>query len=197
MNSLPSPILQPRQPCIPHLQIFFTLATRQRKDTHYVYCQNQRNHLLHHLHPDHGPAENPPHQGSPGPAADQARQKSGDDDEIIFAIAPSAKQSMSTYGICFAKSAFGTDNAIYVEDLPADLENIAKAKEHVAERIGFAKSTWMKSKPRPPQLWLSSRLTTMPSSPALKFPLRAPRQTTPPLSKQNGRCSPPQQAARP
>ena len=41
-------------------------------------------------------------------------KKSGDDDEIIFAIAPSAKQSMSTYGICFAKSAFGTDNAIYV-----------------------------------------------------------------------------------
>ena len=38
-------------------------------------------------------------------------KKSGDDDEIIFAIAPSAKQSMSTYGICFAKSAFGTDNA--------------------------------------------------------------------------------------
>ena len=34
---------------------------------------------------------------------------------------------------------FGTDNAIYVEDLPADLENITKAKEHVAERIGFAK----------------------------------------------------------
>ena len=32
-------------------------------------------------------------------------KKSGDDDEIIFAIAPSAKQSMSTYGICFAKSA--------------------------------------------------------------------------------------------
>ena len=64
-------------------------------------------------------------------------KKSGDDDEIIFAIAPSAKQSMSTYG--FAKSAFGTDNAIYVEDLPADLENITKAKEHVAERIGFAK----------------------------------------------------------
>lgn len=67
------------------------------------------------------------------------KKKSGDDDEIIFAIAPSAKQSMSTYGICFAKSAFGTDNAIYVEDLPADLENITKAKEHVAERIGFAK----------------------------------------------------------
>lgn len=66
-------------------------------------------------------------------------KKSGDDDEIIFAIATSAKQSMSTYGICFAKSAFGTDNAIYVEDLPADLENITKAKEHVAERIGFAK----------------------------------------------------------
>lgn len=66
-------------------------------------------------------------------------KKSGDDDEIIFAIAPSAKQSMSTYGICFAKSAFGTDNAIYVEDLPADLEDITKAKEHVAERIGFAK----------------------------------------------------------
>ena len=57
-------------------------------------------------------------------------KKSGDDDEIIFAIAPSAKQSMSTYGIY---------NAIYVEDLPADLENITKAKEHVAERIGFAK----------------------------------------------------------
>ena len=57
-------------------------------------------------------------------------KKSGDDDEIIFAIAPSAKQS---------KSAFGTDNAIYVEDLPADLEDITKAKEHVAERIGFAK----------------------------------------------------------
>ena len=65
-------------------------------------------------------------------------KKSGDDDEI-FAIAPSAKQSMSTYGICFAKSAFGTDNAIYVEDLPADLEDVTKAKEHVAERIGFAK----------------------------------------------------------
>lgn len=71
--------------------------------------------------------------------APQALQLTNDDDEIIFAIAPSAKQSMSTYGICFAKSAFGTDNAIYVEDLPADLENITKAKEHVAERIGFAK----------------------------------------------------------
>lgn len=71
--------------------------------------------------------------------APQALQLNNDDDEIIFAIAPSAKQSMSTYGICFAKSAFGTDNAIYVEDLPADLENITKAKEHVAERIGFAK----------------------------------------------------------
>lgn len=71
--------------------------------------------------------------------APQALQLTNDDDEIIFAIAPSAKQSMSTYGICFAKSAFGTDNAIYVEDLPADLEDITKAKEHVAERIGFAK----------------------------------------------------------
>lgn len=71
--------------------------------------------------------------------APQALQLTNDDDEIIFAIAPSAKQSMSTYGICFAKSAFGTDNAIYVEDLPADLENITKAKEYVAERIGFAK----------------------------------------------------------
>lgn len=66
-------------------------------------------------------------------------KKTDDPDEILFAIAPSAKQSMSTYGICFAKSAFGTDNAIYVEDLPTDLENLTKAKEHVAERVGFAK----------------------------------------------------------
>lgn len=66
-------------------------------------------------------------------------KKTDDGDELIFAIGPSAKQSMSTFGICFAKSAFGTDNAIYVEDLPADLKDIEKAKEHVAERVGFAK----------------------------------------------------------
>ena len=32
-----------------------------------------------------------------------------------------------------------TMRSSYVEDLPADLEDITKAKEHVAERIGFAK----------------------------------------------------------